>query len=551
MSGRTRAAVFLLIAVLSLFVGLGARDLWNPVEPRYAGISAEIARTGDWLVPHYDGKFYDQKPAPFFWVGALLLRGARSAELRRFLVRLPSAFGGLLMALATWALGRRLFGRGAAFWSATLLATSWLVFWSSHFCHMDTLAAAALSGAIWGFVILKDEVEPAKRKRGFLLAAASVSGGLLLKGPATMVFAAVFLLVCALWERDAGWLKRTRPLVAGAVALAVGAAWFVPATLHAGIPWARSLAIDRGVFHLVDPENPDKHGPFYYLWVVWGVAAPWIFFLPPAWWAARRAPLSSRGRRAWALCTAWILSVLIVLHMGTTFRSRYLLPLFPPAFILVGAYVHQATTEGASRRWAERALWAAAAAVLVAGALGVTWGRFPWQPDVDAVLTGLPGRRVFLSLPVVVLAAGGALAVLRGRGGPWGRLAIVLGLALTMTTWSTVVAPTVDRLRGYDRLVERVRKQLETGRRLLAVSSYHTKESTVGYWSFHVGVEPKPVDLDGRMLERLSPREPLMVLVRAKDLRDHPRCVPEGFRSLCTGVGRRRLCLFLNPWPPP
>ncbi len=551
MSGRMQAAVFLVIALFSLFVGLGARDLWNPVEPRYAGISAEIARTGNWLVPHYDGKFYDQKPAPFFWVGALLLRGVRGEELRRFLVRLPSALGGLLMALATWALGRRLFGKGAGFWAATLLATSWLVFWSSHFCHMDTLAAAALSGAILGFLILKDEIDPARRRRGFLLAALSVSGGLLLKGPATMVFAAVFLFVCAAWERDAGWLKRTRPLAVCAVALAVGAAWFVPAALEAGGAWARSLAIDRGVFHLVDPENPDKHGPLYYVSVLWGVAAPWIFLLPPAWWAARRSPPSSPARQAWTLCTAWILSVLVVLHLGTTFRSRYLLPLFPPVFVLVGAYVHGSASRKAHQAWGERVLWAGAAVVLVAGALGVAWGRFPWQGNVDAVMTDLPSSRFLFSVPVFVLGVAGAASVLQGRGGPWGRLAIVLGLALTMTTWSEMVAPAMDRLRGYDRLVAEVQRHLTEGRRLLAVSSYHTKESTAGYWNFHVGVEPEPVDLDGKMLERLASREPLMVLVRAKDTRDHPRCVPRSFRSLCTGVGRRRLCLFLNPWPPP
>ena len=551
MSGRMQAATFLIVAVFSLFVGLGARDLWNPVEPRYAGISAEIARTGNWLVPHYDGKYYDQKPAPFFWVGALLLRGARGEELRRFLVRLPSALGGLLMALATWALGRRLFGNGAGFWAATLLATSWLVFWSSHFCHMDTLAAAALSGAILGFITLKDEADPAKRRRAFLLAAFSVSGGLLLKGPATMVFAAVFLLVCAVWERDAGWLKRTRPTAVGAIALVAGAAWFVPATLEAGMVWARSLAIDRGVFHLVDPDNPDKHGSLYYISVLWGVAAPWVFLLPPAWWAARRSPPSSPARRAWILCTAWLLSVLLVLHLGTTFRSRYLLPLFPPVFVLIGAYVHEASRNALRGRWFERSIWAGAAAVLVVGALGVTWGRFPWQGDVNAVMSNLSSSRLLLSVPILVLAVTGALAVLRGRGGVWGRLAIVAALALTMTTWSEMVGPAMDRLRGYDRLVAEVRKHLVEGRRLLAVSSYHTKESTAGYWNFHVGVEPAPVDLEGKMLERLATREPVMVLVRDKDTRDHPGCVPQGFRSLCTGVGRRRLCLFLNPWPPP
>ena len=54
--------------VLALFLpGLGSRDLWNPDEPRYAEVAREMVATGEFFVPHLNGRLYSEKPPLQFW----------------------------------------------------------------------------------------------------------------------------------------------------------------------------------------------------------------------------------------------------------------------------------------------------------------------------------------------------------------------------------------------------------------------------------------------------------------------------------------------------
>ena len=55
-----------LLAGFCLFlyvVNLGCWDLWNPDEPRYAHVVREMVSRGDWVLLHFNGKVYAEKPA--------------------------------------------------------------------------------------------------------------------------------------------------------------------------------------------------------------------------------------------------------------------------------------------------------------------------------------------------------------------------------------------------------------------------------------------------------------------------------------------------------
>ncbi|HPS94083.1 MAG TPA: glycosyltransferase family 39 protein, partial [Deltaproteobacteria bacterium] len=69
-ANRTKTWVILSLAVLFLFLIPGINHgLWRPDEPRVAGTCAEMARTGDYVVPYLNGEPFLEKP-PLYYAAA-------------------------------------------------------------------------------------------------------------------------------------------------------------------------------------------------------------------------------------------------------------------------------------------------------------------------------------------------------------------------------------------------------------------------------------------------------------------------------------------------
>src|ERR1051325_6558245 len=111
-----------LFCALLYFFGLGSRDFWAPVEPRYAEIARVMFFKGEWLVPTINGNLYTDKPIFYFW---LVLIGAKSfGGVNEWTVRLPAALGAVGFVLATYLAGRDLLNPRSALVGAVVLATS-------------------------------------------------------------------------------------------------------------------------------------------------------------------------------------------------------------------------------------------------------------------------------------------------------------------------------------------------------------------------------------------------------------------------------------------
>src|SRR5713226_3848382 len=63
------------------FFGLTNAGLLGPDEPRYAAISREMARSGDWVTPRLWGEAWFEKPALLYWMQSAAFRAGLNDDL--------------------------------------------------------------------------------------------------------------------------------------------------------------------------------------------------------------------------------------------------------------------------------------------------------------------------------------------------------------------------------------------------------------------------------------------------------------------------------------
>ena len=125
----------------------------------HAATSKDMVLSGDWITPTVNGEPFFDKPAFHNWLVALAFVVFGFTE---FAARLPNAMMGLGCVLVTYLLGRRLYGPGAAFLGAVVLATAAEFFVLSRTVMHDMSLAffVTLGLALWFVGYSRNATEP-------------------------------------------------------------------------------------------------------------------------------------------------------------------------------------------------------------------------------------------------------------------------------------------------------------------------------------------------------------------------------------------------------
>ena len=151
MHSRAIRHITLLLATcaLTLFLNLGATRLWDRDEPRNAGCTREMLARGDWVVPVFNDELRTHKPVLLYW----LMMGAYGAfGQNEWGARFWSAALGAGTVLMTYAIGRRLFNAGAAFWAGVVLASSLQFAMMGRAATPEMLFAFCVTAALLAYV---------------------------------------------------------------------------------------------------------------------------------------------------------------------------------------------------------------------------------------------------------------------------------------------------------------------------------------------------------------------------------------------------------------
>ena len=380
--------MLLLAAVLALAFDLGGYPLFDPDEGRNAEVAREMAATNDYVLPHFDGLPYLDKPIVYFASAAAVMEVLGPTETA---ARLPAfVFTLATLVVVVWFVRRR-WGTDAGWLAALALATMPLVLAYARTTIMDSALAFCTTLAILAFW---DE-RP-------VLAWAAIGLGAITKGPVAILIPLATLIPYSLITGQR--LRRLFPLAGLAVFAVVALPWFLAVSQR--VPEFPHYVFVRETFERVTTKSFHRTAPFwYYLPIVPVAAFPWIV---PAlaglknwrWtWQARRVnPLAQES----LFLTCWVLGPLLFFTLNQSKLPQYVLPLMPPFALAAARLLTRQASELPGGIGVGHRTYSGIAAVLGIALVSLT----KWLP-VPISLT--PGERA--AIPGAALALGIALLI--------------------------------------------------------------------------------------------------------------------------------------------
>ncbi len=423
--------------------GLGRIELKGE-EGRRAMPGIEMLDSGDWLVPRVAGQVYYRKPPLINWVaGASVKLTGRRDE---WAIRLPSALGVLLLALATLSWCRPTLGPQGAFCAAVFVLANISMMEKGRRFEIEALYIVCSGLALLWWLRGWSRDGPARGLWSRWLGAGIFLGlGLLLKGPVHFVFFYAVVIAVLACADELSELRRLAHVAGLTVAVLLFAAWAVPMLQRAAGADVTQTWVGQFTERLSGRGGDFQFGRYLrnLLFQGWVNFLPWVALLPLAWRRGATDELAPRDRALWrglriALPVAYLA---IMLVPGSA--ARYALPLLVPASVLLGLMLRDGWNRVPA---ATPKIWHGANGILLILAALATLGlpmlvpRGDWNAERAAYLGGL-------------MLAVGAGFWMRRQTGPitpaW--LALASGAVMAALSIEFVLA-VAARVEGHERL---------------------------------------------------------------------------------------------------
>lgn len=433
------------LASVIFLTGLGWRDFWSPVEPRYAEISRIMWLKNEWIVLNVNGELYVDKPILYFWLALIFAK--ITGTVNEWTVRLPAALGAIGMVLATYRIGSDFYNPRVGLFAGAVLATSARVIWEARWAHLDALFAFFFTLSM--YFAAQATLRP-ERRREFLWAYPCMALATLTKGLIGVVLPGLILLSFVLLTRNWQLIREARLGSGILIFLAIAAPWFILVSLATDGRWFAEFfyihhlqRFTRGVAH-VEPF-------YYYLKTLPRDFIPWTLFLVPALLGAK-LDLGILRRPQALFFLLWFAVVYFFFSAADTKRDLYLLPLFPMLALFVANYIDNLARDAVQGKTMFRRVLGytfAALALLSCATPFVARTMFP-----EAFYPSLPF--------VLVLAAGSFWVVHTARRGSPQAACTVICITMAASFIAAVFAlwPYIDRFKSPRPIADELSRRL-------------------------------------------------------------------------------------------
>lgn len=333
--GCWKKAVLLSAVIVAVYLFMASTTtLWDRDESRFARAASEMAQSGNFLYPTFNGEVRAHKPAGVYWLMAL---GIRFFGINAFGARFFSAIasGGLL--LLVYRAGSLLAGPRAGLWSIAVMATAAMTPIFSTAATADSVLMFFMMAVM---VIFIQQVHSRPRPLDLALMSIALGLALLVKGPVALLTLAIIWLSLLFGKK----VIQNRlqiffyTLAAFVIAVGIFLAWAIPANNATGGAFFEFGFMNQFVHRIMHPMESHggdlwKYLPYYPGIVLVGFF-PWTLLLP----AAIRASWKDSGQISplKVILFTWIISVIIIMTLVATKLPHYILFTWPAFSIAVG-----------------------------------------------------------------------------------------------------------------------------------------------------------------------------------------------------------------------
>jgi 4-amino-4-deoxy-L-arabinose transferase-like glycosyltransferase len=492
------------------FFNLGLWDLWVPDEPKYAQVAKEMVHGGDWILMHFNGRVYGDKPPLFFWLIALssyLWQGFTS-----FSVRFPSAVFGTLTVVFTFLMGKRLYSSRTGFFSALILATSAHFIYLSMRANIDaTLTFFTTSSLFCFFLWYQYGSEKGSDENRYLESLlfygfyVSMAFATLAKGPIGFILPLLVSLIFLFTQKDYKEIKRMKLLPGIPLLVAIVLAWYVPAVLSGG----KAYVEENLLRHTTEAYAKGWTHPrpiYYYFYTFPAAFLPWIFFLPGA--IAQGLSKSMTGRRkGFLFFLVWFAVIFTFFSLSKSKRDLYLLPVFPAVSLMVGKFWDDFISHPLDRYWRR---WIIFPLFGIVGFGLITGVALPYVASIK-----FPSYLAYI-LPVAVMSAGCSIAILIFCRFKNYRaiLLLLIGMMVGGSFYgSRVIFPAANPYVSARLMSEEIKSRIQPGDKLATYRGIG-----VDPYNYYAGIVPIPmIHSEAALLDFVRSSERVFCLLRFSD----------------------------------